>query len=116
MKLRWFLLAVAVLMAFGPHLSRLRAEPVKQDPASLGFIKGFSWGWVGSRGEYAAPAATESLEKLADTGTEWVCIAFGPNMKSYDTPEILYGDANPRMITDDELRHAIDVARARGSR
>ena len=53
-------------------------------------------------------------KKLADTGTEWVCIAFGPNMKSYDTPEIRFGDANPRMITDDELGHAIDVAGAQG--
>ena len=63
---------------------------------------------------YAAPEAAESMQKLADTGTEWICIAFAPNMKSYDTPEIVFGDANPDMITDDELRKAIDTARAKG--
>jgi hypothetical protein len=84
------------------------------DPTSLGFIKGFSWGWTGWRGSYAAPAAEVSMEKLADTGTEWICIAFAPNMKSYDAPGFLFGDANPEMITDDELRATIDKARAKG--
>ena len=37
-----------------------------------------------------------------------------PNMKSYDSPEIVFGDANPEMITDEELRQAIDTARAKG--
>jgi hypothetical protein len=94
--------------------SRGVAEDTSHDPKSLGFIKGYSWGWTGWRGSYATHEAEESLEKLADTGTDWVCIAFAPNMASYDTPEILFSDANPQMITDDELRHAIDVARAKG--
>ena len=116
MKLRPVALAAVVVMLLVARSTSLFAEEAKQDPKSLGFIKGFSWGWVGSRGEYAAPAAAESLQKLADTGTEWVCIAFAPNMKTYDTPEFLFADANPNMITDDELRHAIDVARAKGLR
>jgi hypothetical protein len=37
-------------------------------------------------------------------------------MKTYDTPEILYSAANPRMITDEELRHVVDVAREKGLR
>jgi hypothetical protein len=89
-------------------------DPKTHNPKSLGYIKGFSWGWVGTRGDYSTPAANDSMQKLADTGTEWVCIAFAPNMKSYDTPEILYSDANPQMVTDDELRHAVDLARAHG--
>lgn len=88
------------------------AEP--PDPASLGFIKGYSWGWVGSRGEYGSPAATDSMQKLADTGTSWLCLAFAPDMKTYDTAEILFSEANPRMATDDEIRGAIDLARANG--
>ena len=105
------LLAATTILALAS--TRLWAKEAK-DPKSLGFIKGISWGWVGSRGDYGSPAATESLQKLADTGSDWVCIAFAPNMKTYDTPEILFSDANPNMITDAELRHAIDVAREKG--
>jgi len=114
MKLRPFALAAIAVPLVILHSATLLAEGAKQDPKSLGFIKGHSWGWAGSRGEYAAPAAAESLQKLADTGTEWVCFAFAPNMKSYDSPEILFADANPNMITDDELRQTIDAARAKG--
>ncbi len=83
MKLRPFALAAVAALLLVAHSAPLFAEEAKPDPKSLGFIKGFSWGWVGSRGEYAAPAAAESLQKLADTGTEWVCIAFAPNMTTY---------------------------------
>ena len=75
------------------------------------FIKGYSWGWVGSRGEYAGDAAAESMRKLAETGTEWVCIAFGANMRSAEDPDFTWGDQNPRMVTDAEVRRAIDLAR-----
>jgi hypothetical protein len=94
--------------------SRASADETQHDPKSLGYVKGFSWGWTGWRGSYASPEAEESLKKLADTGTEWVCIAFAPNMKTFDTPEFEFGDANPDMITDDELRQAIDTGRAKG--
>src|SRR5262245_3905217 len=100
---RFILCVATVALATGT----LRAAEPTHDPKSLGFIKGFSWGWTGWRGSYAAPEAAESMQKLSDTGTEWICIAFAPNMKSYDTPEIVFGDANPDMITDEELRGAI---------
>src|SRR3990170_3424480 len=87
-----------------------------KDLQSLGFINGISWGWVGHRGEYASPAAADSMQKLADTGSEWVCLAFAPDMKTFDTPEILFSDANLRMVTDDEVRHAVDLARQNGLR
>jgi hypothetical protein len=106
MKSKTYVLLIASVFATA---SSFAAET--RDVASLGFIKGISWGWVGSRGEYAAPAAAKSMQKLADTGADWVCIAFAPNMRTYDTPEILYSDANPRMATDAEIRHAIDLAR-----
>jgi hypothetical protein len=87
-----------------------------ESPAPLGFVKGISWGWVGSRGDFASPEAADSMEKLADTGAddtgaEWVCIAFAANMKSPHDPEFAWGDDNPSMVTDDEIRHAIDLAR-----
>lgn len=111
MKRGWLWVVCA---AVGIAASSAWAADGPHDPKSLGFIKGFSWGWTGWRGSYAAPEAAESMAKMADTGTEWACIAFAPNMKTFDTPEILFADANPDMITDDELRHAIDTARAKG--
>jgi hypothetical protein len=81
------------------------------DPAPLGFVKGHSWGWVGSRGEYAGPAAADSMRKLADTGANFVCIAFGATMRSPTTPDFTWGDANRRMVADAELRRAIALAR-----
>jgi hypothetical protein len=88
--------------------------PPSHDPAALGFIKGMTWGWVGTRGEYASPAAADSMTKLADTGSQWVCIAFAPNMKSYDTPGFKFAAENPGMATDDEIRHAVELARQNG--
>jgi hypothetical protein len=109
--MRILCLSLLLLLVASPH--GVAAEKTR-DPADLGFIKGYSWGWIGSRGDYASPAAADSLRKLADTGTEWVCIAFAGRMKTYDTPSIQFADAEPRMITDDELRHAISLARDNG--
>src|SRR3972149_9203704 len=111
MNIRHIPLLIAVLLG---SVSPAPAEP--KAPASLGFVKGCSWGWVGHRGEYTSPAAAESMRKLADTGTEWVCIAFAPAMRTYDTPEIRFSDANPQLVTDAEIRHAIDLARHHGMR
>jgi hypothetical protein len=87
----------------------------EQTSATLpSFIKGYTWGWVGSRGEYESPKAAESMKRLAKTGSQWVCIAFGASMKTFDTPEIRWGDANPKMVTDAEIRHAIGLARQNG--
>ncbi len=41
---------------------------------------------VGSRGQYEGPRAADSMKKLAETGAEWVCIAFGANMKDVRHP------------------------------
>lgn len=93
------------------------ADPLaakERDATRLGFIKGYSWGWVGHRGEYDSPEAAESMQKLADTGTEWVCIAFSTNMRTADDPEFTWSDDYRRMVTDDEICHAIDLARASG--
>jgi hypothetical protein len=83
-------------------------------PQLPGFIKGYTWGWVGYRGQYEGPQAATSMKRLADTGAQWVCIAFGAGMKTFDTPEISWGASNPKMVSDDEIRHAIDMARQNG--
>ena len=108
------LLSLLTLILAAAALFAADSKPATKDPASLGFIKGMTWGWVGSRGEYASPAAADSMKKLAETGSQWVCIAFAPNMKTFDTPEFKFGDDNPTMATDDEIRHAVALARDNG--
>ncbi len=79
--------------------------------STTGFIKGHSWGWTGRRGEYLGDAPAESMKKLADTGANWVCIAFAGEMDKLNEPQIFWADSDPCMVTDDEIRRAIDLAR-----
>src|SRR5271167_3569330 len=95
-----------LLLAVAP----LTADESRQSSLP-GFIKGYTWGWVGSRGQYEGTGAARSMKLLAETGTQWVCITFGASMITSTTPEIRWADANPKMVTDDEIRHAIDLAR-----
>jgi hypothetical protein len=99
-------LVLACLIASTPAPPAHAAEP-----APLGFVKGHSWGWVGTRGDYAGPEAALSMQKLAATGANSVCIAFATTMATAETPQFAWGEANPRMVTDDEIRRAIDLAR-----
>ncbi|MGA2914690.1 MAG: hypothetical protein ABSE89_01540 [Sedimentisphaerales bacterium] len=77
----------------------------------IGFVKGFSWGWSGWRGQYLGDAPADSMKKLADTGSNWVCISFGAEMATPNQPQIFWGDSYKRMVTDDEIRRAIQLAR-----
>ncbi len=77
----------------------------------IGFIKGFSWGWTGWRGQYLGPSPVDSMRKLAGTGANWVCLSFGAEMEKPNEPEILWADKNPSMVTDNEIRRAISLAR-----
>ena len=104
--------ALAAVVAFG-LLSRGSAAP--PDSSQFEFIKGMSWGWVGQRGEYADPAAAASMKHLAETGATWVCIAFSTSMPSPHDPNFTWGDDNPHMATDAEIRHAVQLARENGS-
>jgi hypothetical protein len=106
-----YLMSIIVASVICPHVT---AAAEGHDPAALGFIKGFSWGWNSGRGDYLSDDAAESMAKLADTGTEWVCISFYTMMPTYDSPEFTWGDANQRMVSDDGIRRAIDLARENG--
>lgn len=76
-----------------------------------GFVKGFSWGWSGRRGQYTGDAPADSMKKLAATGANWVCISFSTEMETFDMPFFFFSQANERMVTDDEVRRAIQLAR-----
>ncbi len=76
-----------------------------------GFIKGFSWGWTGERGQYLGDSPVESMKKMTETGANWICISFAGLMDGPNTPTISWGDNEPCMVTDAEIRRAIDLAR-----
>ena len=88
-----------------------KAKDAQPPKSPIGFVKGYTWGWTGKRGHYEGPRAAESMKHLAETGAEWVTIAFAAEMQTRSTPEILYGKANDRLVTDDEIRRAISLAR-----
>jgi len=77
----------------------------------VGFIKGFTWGWTGWRGQYLGDRPADSMKKLAETNSNWVCISFGADMDKPNVPEIHWGDSYSRMATDAEIKHAIQLAR-----
>lgn len=77
----------------------------------LPFFKGFSWGWVGSRGDYLGEAPAHSMKELADTGTEYVAIAFAAHMPDKHASVISYGAGNTLMVQDAEILRACDLAR-----
>jgi len=86
-----------------------------EDPKSpVGFVRGYTWGWVGKRGSYMGGRAALSMQALAQTGTQWACIAFLANMPSGSSPVIKWGPDNSGMVTDQEIVHAIMLARQNG--
>ena len=102
-----FLAAGAVFGAEPAPDAKAPAWPV----SPVGFVKGYTWGWVGSRGSYLGDRPAESMRLLADTGSQWVCIGFVGHQPTRNTPEIRFAESDPSMVTDDEIRHAVKLAR-----
>jgi len=75
-------------------------------------IKGFTYGFGARKGDYRSPEAIDSMEKLAATGSEWVCIAFTVHQKRYNSTEIMFDYRNG--ITDKDLTFAIDKFHSMG--
>jgi hypothetical protein len=110
MPLRFTRLAALALAGMAGVLTA--AETKTAPPASpVGFVKGYTWGWTGWRGSYLGDPPAESMKALAETGATWACIAFTGHMPTRNTPEIRWADAYPKMVTDDEIRRAIKLAR-----
>ncbi len=78
------------------------------------YMKGFSWGFPGQRGEFIHPEAATSLAALRDAGCNWVCICFGGRMNDLQSTEISFGDGEETMVTDAEIRHAVATAHRLG--
>lgn len=78
------------------------------------FFKGFSWGFPGQRGEFSAPEAEDSLRQLRATGCEWISLCFGSRMDTLQSSEIAFGNREQSMVTDEEIRWAIETAHRLG--
>jgi len=121
-------IALILLVASLPGLARADETPARtqadaEEPSDtggpaaswpkspVGFIKGYTWGWNSKRGDYRTGAAAESMKRLADTGTEWITLAYMCHMPAWNKPGILWGDKDPTMVSDAEIRRAIAMAR-----
>ena len=69
-------------------------------------IKGFTYGFDAGRGDYRSPKAVASMKKLADTGTQWACLAFIVYQERYNSTEIMFDYKNG--VTDKDLTFAIN--------
>lgn len=107
------LIVVALVFLAGVQPSTAAAQEAPNAWAN-GFIKGVTWGWAGGRGDYASPAAADSMKQLAATNAEWVCIAFAATSATFDSPDFVWGNDASNMVSDDEIRGAIRLARENG--
>ena len=106
--------ARAQSQADAPSPAYSTSFPMSQPVRDLGFMKGFAWGFPGLRGDFENPEAVESLKLARATGANWVCICFSALMETESTPEILWGDKCPTLVTDGEIRKAVDAAHKLG--
>ena len=75
-------------------------------------VNGMTWGWVGTRGEWATPEAADSMAKMLDVGVTWAGIAFAAYQEHTYTTEVFYQDEP--VVTDDEVVWAIREAKSLG--
>ncbi|MDF2586422.1 MAG: hypothetical protein K0S41_263 [Anaerocolumna sp.] len=76
------------------------------------FIKGYTYGYGAKKGAYRTQKAMESVDRLCETGTEWMCLAFNIQQKTYSSTEILFDYR--RTITDKDVIFAINRAHEKG--
>jgi hypothetical protein len=115
------LLCAAMAASGDPPAASPRSDPKPSEPPAppaptapkspVGFVKGYTWGWTGRRGTWAGDRASQSMKRLAATGAEWTAVAFLGHMPAHNVPEIRWGEADPKMVTDDEIRRAVRLAR-----
>lgn len=104
-------IAAFVALAFQPSGAIAQRADADSPRLRIPFVKGYTWGWTGSRGEYRGDAPDRSMKLLRQTNTEWISLAFAAHVETASSAEILYGEKNDYMVSDAEIRHAISLAR-----
>ncbi|WP_434810534.1 glycoside hydrolase family 113 [Microbacterium sp. bgisy189] len=77
-----------------------------------GPVCGMTWGWVGTRGEWATPAAADSMRLMSEHAVSWTAIAYSALQATAFSTEIGFRDEPT--VTDDEIVWAIREAKALG--
>ncbi|MNM14959.1 hypothetical protein D3C81_251820 [compost metagenome] len=76
------------------------------------FIKGMTYGWGAKRGEYRTPEAENSLNKLAETGSEWIALSFLTWQDTIHSTRVYFDYGYTP--TDRDIMHAVKKAKALG--
>ncbi len=76
------------------------------------FIKGMTYGWNSSRGAYRTPEAVKSMEKLKETGTEWIALSFYTYQQTIFSTDI--GFDYGFTMTDSDIIFAVNNAKKLG--
>jgi hypothetical protein len=76
------------------------------------FVKGMTWGWNSIRGDYRSAEAIDSLRKLKETGSEWICLSFYTFQDHVHSTTIHYDYAYT--MTDRDIQFAVAEARKLG--
>ncbi|GGA08224.1 hypothetical protein GCM10008018_62350 [Paenibacillus marchantiophytorum] len=76
------------------------------------YIKGMTWGWVGTRGTWANEAADFSMTEMTKLGVNWTAIALSALQDHPQATQINY--QHEPTVTDAEVIWAIDTARDLG--
>ncbi|MGN7939090.1 glycoside hydrolase family 113 [Virgibacillus sp. 6R] len=76
------------------------------------FVKGMTYGWNTSRGAYRTPEAVESLEKLKETGTEWIALSFFTYQNTFSSTDITFDYGYT--MTDRDIEFAVKKAKELG--
>ncbi|MFG6492176.1 glycoside hydrolase family 113 [Microbacterium sp. P02] len=77
-------------------------------------VCGMTWGWVGTRGTWATPAAADSMARMAELGVNWTALAYSALQETPFSTEIGFLEAPT--ATDDEIVWAIREAKSLGLR
>lgn len=76
------------------------------------FIKGMTYGWNSSRGDYKTEEAIDSLQKLAETGSEWVALSFYTYQRTIFSTDIPFDYGYT--VTDTDIMFAVREANKLG--
>lgn len=76
------------------------------------FFKGMTYGWGARRGAYRQPYAAESLQRLAETGSEWIALSFWTYQEDIHATTIPFDYGYT--MTDRDIACSVQQARALG--
>lgn len=76
------------------------------------FIKGFTYGWSASRGNYRQSWALDSMRKLKETGSEWIALSFYTYQDTFSSTKIPFDYGYT--VTDRDIERAIKNAHEMG--